>query len=210
MTFADRSDAGRRLAEHLAHVNLPEPAVFALPRGGVPVGYEVAVRLRAPLDVIVARKIGAPFQPELGVGALAEGGVTVVDERSLERLGLTLEGLAGTIAAERAELARRVERYRGDRDLQTVEGRTVIVVDDGLATGVTARAALRSLRLHRPRRLVLAVPVGPPGAADAIGPDADEVIVLEAPAQLAAVGQWYRDFTQTSDETVVELLRRGR
>ena len=209
MSFADRTDAGRRLAEHLAHLDLVDPVVFALPRGGVPVGYEVASRLGAPLDVIVARKIGAPFQPELGVGALAEGGVTVVDEHNLERLGLTLEGLAGTIAAEGAELARRVERYRGDAPMQSATGRTAIVVDDGLATGVTARAALRSLREHRPRRLILAVPVAPPGAADAIGPDADEVIVLEAPPQLAAVGQWYRDFTQTSDETVVDLMGRG-
>ena len=206
MRFDDRRDAGRRLGHHLATRDFVRPVVFGLPRGGVPVAYEVARALHAPLDVIVARKIGAPFQSELGVGAIAEGGVTVIADSSLHSLGLTRDDLTATIAAETAELQRRVERYRGPRPVLEVHGATVIVVDDGLATGGTARAALRSLRARGPQRLLLAVPVGPPEAATIMADAADEVVVLETPDDLAAVGQWYRDFTQTSDETVVALL----
>jgi putative phosphoribosyl transferase len=174
------------------------------------VAFEVAQLLGAPLDVVVARKIGAPFQPELGVGAIAEGGITFFDRHALASLGLTEEGLASTVERENAELARRVAQYRGDREPVPVAERTVIVVDDGLATGVTAHAALRSVRARGPARLILAVPVGPPDAADIIGADADEVVVVQSPQRLAAVGQWYEDFTQTSDATVNELLAAGR
>ena len=207
--FADRHDAGRQLAQRVRDLELPDPVVLGLPRGGVPVAFEVATTLDAPLDVLVARKIGAPFQPELGVGAIAEGGVTYLDEASLRSLRLTVEDLRATIDRERAELTRRVERYRGGRAMAELRDRSVIVVDDGLATGVTARAALRSVRSHAPAAVVLAVPVGPPGAASFMRPDADVVVVVEAPERLTAVGQWYRDFTQTSDEAVLELLAAG-
>lgn len=206
MRFADRHDAGRRLGERVRELRLDDPVVLALPRGGVPVAYEVARELAAPLDVLVVRKIGAPFQPELGVGAIAEGDVTVYDRQTLAALHLTVDDLAETVRRERAELDRRVGRYRGQRVPLPIEGRSVVVVDDGLATGVSARAALRSVRQRGPVHLVLAVPVGPPNAADFMVPDADEVVMVEAPQRLSAVGQWYDDFTQTSDDTVVTLL----
>lgn len=207
MRFVDRRDAGRRLATRLAAETLPNPVILALPRGGVPVGFEVAAALGAPLDVLVARKIGAPRQPELGVGAIAEGGVMVTDPATLRALGLTIGDLGSTIERERVELQRRVERYRGERPALPVSGRTAVIVDDGLATGVTARAALRSVRLHNPLGVVLAVPVGPPDAPAFMSSDADLVVMAETPQRLAAVGQWYDDFTQVSDEEVVELLR---
>ena len=206
MPFSDRRDAGRRLAERLSDLGLTDPVVLGLPRGGVPVAYEVALALRAPLDVVVARKIGAPHQPELGVGALAEGGVTVFDDATLRHLGLAAGDVAATVTLETAELERRVRRYRGGRNPVDVKGRAVVVVDDGLATGVSARAALRSVRAREPGRLVLAVPVGPVDAEDLMRADADDVVVVEAPPRLTAVGQWYADFTQTSDEAVLELL----
>ena len=210
MSFADRRDAGRRLARLLGQLDLTDPVVLALPRGGVPVAFEVATALGAPLDVIVARKIGAPGQPELGVGALAEGGVVYLDEAALRALGLSHRNLEATIAREQAELHRRVERYRGGRAPHPLEGRCVIVVDDGLATGGTARAALRSVRSRQPLTVVLAAPVGPPEARDFLVPDADEVVLGEAPRRLASVGQWYVDFTQTGDAEVVALLEAAR
>lgn len=204
--FADRRDAGRQLAERLTEYRGDDTVVLALPRGGVPVGAEVASALGARLDVIVARKLGAPGRPELGVGAIAEGGEPIVDEQTLRMLGLDLEDLRSTVQTERAELARRRSQYRGDRELPDLTGRTVVLVDDGLATGVTARAALAALREHKPARLVLAVPVAAPQTARRMAEEADEVVVVSTPEHFAAVGQWYRDFTQTSDEDVLELL----
>lgn len=204
--FDDRRDAGRQLAERLTAYAGDDTVVLALPRGGVPVGAEVAAALGARLDVIVARKIGAPGRPELGVGAIAEGGEPILDLRTLGMLGLKATDLDATVAVERAELDRRVRDYRGGRPLPDVRGRTVIVVDDGLATGVTARAALQALRSMDPARLVLAVPVAAPQTARRILGEADEVVVVSTPERFSAVGQWYRDFAQTPDEDVLALL----
>jgi putative phosphoribosyl transferase len=209
-TFADRRAAGRELAEALADLGLEQPLVLALPRGGVPVAFEVALALDAELDVLVARKIGAPRQPELGLGAVAEGGEPILDRRFLRAVGVTEADLAPTIQREREELRRRVERYRDGRDLPPLVGRDVVLVDDGLATGSTARAALAALRPQRPRRLVLAVPVASPRTVEALSDEADEIVCLQQPASFQAVGQWYRDFGQTDDRTVVELLSEAR
>jgi putative phosphoribosyl transferase len=204
--FSDRTDAGRQLAEALRGKVEPPAIVLALPRGGVPVAVVVAEALDAPLDVIGVRKVGAPGRPELGVGAVAEGGGLVLDEGILGHLGLDRQDVDDTIAAERREVARRVERYRQGRPLPDLEGKTVVVVDDGLATGVTARAALRAVRNQRATRVVLAVPVCSSAAQGDLASEADEVVCVMAPARFMAVGEWYRDFGQTSDDEVLEIL----
>jgi putative phosphoribosyl transferase len=209
LPYADRAEAGRVLAERLVPMGLDGAAVLALPRGGVPVGYEIARRLGSPLDVLVTRKIGYPPQPELGVGAIAEGGSPVFDGELLARLGLSEDDLAGTVEAERAELERRVTAYRHGRPLPGVAGRPVIVVDDGLATGGTARAAARALRERGPSRLVLAVPVGAAETVHALEPEVDDLVVTAAPWEFHAVGQWYRDFDQLSDADVLAWLDRA-
>jgi putative phosphoribosyl transferase len=209
MRFHDRSDAGRVLAGAVSGLDLRDPVVLALPRGGVPVGYEVARALGAPLDVFVARKVGAPRHPEYGIGAIAEGDGVVADRGALSSFGLTPDHWEQLVARERDELARRVQRYRPGGDLPSVAGRDVVLVDDGLATGVTAEAALRSLRALGPRRLVLAVPVCPPDTAQRMRSFADDVVCISAPESFRAVGQWYEDFRQTSDQEVLELLDRA-
>src|SRR3712207_2623088 len=208
--FEDREDAGRRLAERLARYRDEHPVVFALPRGGVPVGYEISRSLGAPLDVFVARKPGAPGQPEFGIGALAPGGVRVLNGNVVERLGIPADYLEMVTRRETAEVERRLRHFRGDRPEPEVRGRTVILVDDGLATGVTARAAVEALRRLGPRRLVLAAPVCAAQTVELLGPEVDELVCLEAPPDLGAIGFWYRDFAQTSDEEVIELLERAR
>ncbi|MBD0357826.1 MAG: phosphoribosyltransferase [Rubrobacter sp.] len=208
--FEDRVDAGRQLAERLAPYAEERPVVFALPRGGVPVGAEVSRSLGAPLEVIVSRKLGAPGQPEFGIGAVAPGGVRVLNERAVRALGIEEDYLEMISARELAEAERRLKLFRGDRPYPDLERRTAILVDDGLATGVTARAALLALRRMNPRRLVLAVPVCALQTAELLRPEADDLICLLAPANLEAVGLWYRNFEQTSDEEVVRLLEEVR
>ena len=209
MRFANRHDAGRRLAAALTRVSMHDPLVVGLPRGGVPVAFEVARELGAPLDVVLVRKLGCPWHRELGVGALGEGGIQVRNRRLMRSIGVTDEELEEVARRETIELERRHELYRGRREPLEVTDRTVIVVDDGLATGFTARAALEVLRRRGARRLVLAVPVAPPEAVRELSAVADEVVCLHAPAAFGAIGQFYDDFSQTSDEEVAELLTRA-
>jgi len=207
MVFADRRDAGRRLAAALAHLRDRRPFVVAVPRGGVVVGREVANFLQAPLDVIVPRKLRAPFNPELAIGAVAEGGAVFIDEDTARGIG---SGYLGQeIAAQRGEIARRVMVYRGGRSLPCLEGVTAIVVDDGIATGATMVAALRAVRALAPAQLVAAVPVAPPEGIVRLAKEADEVVCLAAPALFHAVGQFYADFSQIEDDEVVALLAGG-
>jgi putative phosphoribosyl transferase len=207
--FADRTEAGRRLAPLLAPLRDEHPVVLALPRGGVPVAAEVARALGAPLDVIVVRKLGLPFQPELGFGAIGEDGARLIDFDLVRRLGLTERDIARVEAAEQRELARRVDQYRDGRAPVAIEGRTVIIVDDGLATGATARTAVHIARARGARRIVLAVPVAPLETVSELECDADEVVTVLTPAHFVAVGLWYRDFNQTSDKEVATLLRQN-
>jgi putative phosphoribosyl transferase len=206
MLFSDREDAGHRLAERLAGLVGRDVLVLALPRGGVPVAKPVAERLGAELDVMLVRKLGVPGHEELAMGALAFGGKPVVNEEAVEALGIPPEVMAAVADNEGRELARRAKLYRGRADPPRVAGRTVVVVDDGLATGSTARAALEALRPMQPRELVLAVPVAPPSTLLALTPYADRVECLASPEPFHAVGLWYRDFSQVSDDEVRALL----
>jgi putative phosphoribosyl transferase len=210
MVFEDREDAGRRLAERLMPYADENPVVFALPRGGVPVGAEVSRFLGAPLEVIVARKLGAPGQPEFGIGAVAPGGVRILNERAVRALRIPEDYLEQVSIRESEEVDRRLRLFRGDRPYPELQTRTAILVDDGLATGVTARAALLALYRMNPRRLVLAVPVCAPQTAEALRPETDDLICLLAPPDLEAVGLWYRNFEQVPDEEVVRLLEEAR
>jgi putative phosphoribosyl transferase len=206
MRYADRTDAGRQLAALLRGRRWRDPVVLALPRGGVPVAAPIAAALGAPLDVIVVRKLGAPRQPELAIGAIAEPDIRVFDPTMLDRLRLDEAAVAAIEADERRELQRRIHRYRGDRDLPSLTGRSVIVVDDGLATGATAVAACRAARAAGAAELVLAVPVGSGPGVEHLRAEADEVVCPVVPHVFRAVGQWYEDFGQTSDEEVLALL----
>ncbi|MGW1998163.1 phosphoribosyltransferase family protein [Embleya sp. NPDC001921] len=211
MLFTDRVDAGRKLAEYLAPLPWAnqDVIVLGLARGGMPVAAQVADALRAPLDVCLVRKLGVPSQPELGMGAVAEEGVTVLNDHVVRVAGVSRSALEGIERRERELLERRARRYRGERPPTELGGRTVVVVDDGIATGSTARAACRAVRDRGAARVVLAVPVAPAGWGKGPDPDADEVICLHNPVGFMAVGQFYADFSQTTDEEVVECLARA-
>lgn len=206
--FLDRSDAGRKLAHQLKLTSPADPTLVALPRGGVPVAAEVALRLGAPLDVLVVRKIGCPWQPELGVGAVAEGGIRILNHPLLASLGLTPAAIEPAAQREAAEVERRVQRYRSARLAVPVRGKTAILVDDGIATGFTARAGIEVLRQLGAHRVLLATPVAAAETASQLRQIADEVVVLSEPRRLDSIGQHYEDFTQVSDEEVVGALQR--
>lgn len=204
--FFDRHDAGRRLAERLQGLHAEQPVILALPRGGVPVAAEVATGLGAPLDVLVVRKLGCPWQPELGFGAIAEGGVRVINQTLVTGLDLTDADINRVAEREQVELERRIHRYRQGRPAAPVGGRHVIVVDDGIATGFTARSAVGLLRGRGATRVTLATPVAPRETIRELEAVADDLVVLETPDPFWAIGQWYVDFNQTSDEEVIAVL----
>jgi putative phosphoribosyl transferase len=211
MLFRNRREAGRRLAERLQkHAGRDDVIVLALPRGGIPVGYEVARALDAPLDVFVVRKLGLPGHPEFAMGAIASGGVAVLNQEVINAVGLPEDTLREVIAEEWEELARREHAYRQTERAPPVAGRTAILVDDGLATGSSMLAAIAALRKLRPARIVVAVPVGAPETCEAVGAHVDEIVCAEMPQPFRAVGLWYEDFSQTSDEEVRALLARAR
>jgi putative phosphoribosyl transferase len=205
--FVDRADAGRQLGQRLQHLRGTDVVVLGLPRGGVRVAAEVAAALDAPLDVIVVRKLGVPTQPELAMGAIGEGDVRIVMPETVRRARVTPEAFDAVESRERAELARRAERFRGDRPRIPLSGRTVIVVDDGIATGSTARAACQVARAQGAARVVLAVPVAPANWTESLSDVADEMIALTTPRLLQAIGMWYSDFSQSSDDEVIACLR---
>jgi putative phosphoribosyl transferase len=206
MPFVDRAEAGRRLAALLGHLSGEDVVVLGLPRGGVPVAAEVARALGAPLDVILVRKLGVPVQPELALGAIGEGSVRIINHEVVEVTGVTDAEIAMVEARERAELERRARRFRGGRPQEPLADRIAVIVDDGIATGATARAACQVARAHGARRVVLAAPVAPPSARVALAAAADEVICAETPRHFLAIGEWYTDFAQTTDSEVVALL----
>lgn len=210
MRFRDRTDAGRQLAQRVRALDLHDPVVLALPRGGVPVAHEVARALAAPLDVFVARKVGAPGHREYGIGAIAEGGGAVANDDALHMLGVTDARWRELVAAEQQELERRVRHYRGERSLPDLAAHDIVLVDDGLATGVTAEASVRSLRALGARRVVVAVPTGAPDTVQRLARIADDVLCLISPDRFQAVGQWYERFDQLSDDEVLALLSGTR
>jgi predicted phosphoribosyltransferase len=209
--FTDRREAGRELAGHLeAYRGRHDVVVLALPRGGVPVAFEVAGALGAPLDVFVVRKLGMPDQPEFAIGAIASGGVRVLSEEAIRWHRIPGEQIEAVARAELAELERREQEYRQGRPLIDLHGRTVILVDDGLATGSSMRAAVEAVRVHEPARVVVAVPVGAASTCEVFAGIADETVCARTPEPFSAVSLWYRDFSQTTDEEVRWLLQQPR
>jgi putative phosphoribosyl transferase len=210
MSFRNRSDAGRKLAARLTKFKDQRPVILALPRGGVPVAAEVAAALNAPLDLVLVRKIGAPTQPELAMGAVVDGDAPVIvrNEDVIRLLGVDESQFRAVYTDELAEIERRRQRYIGDRERIDLKGRLVIVIDDGIATGATTRAALQAIRMRNPSKLVLAVPVAPTDILEIMEKDADEVICVEAHDAFGAIGCFYDDFRQTTDREVLDLLAR--
>jgi len=207
--FRDRIEAGQRLAEHLLHLKDQDVVVLGLPRGGVPVAHQVALALDAPLDVIVVRKLGVPYQPELAMGAIGEEGVRIIDSDLVAMAGVSEEELAAVEMRERAELDRRAWLFRGGRPRASLEGRVAVIVDDGIATGSTARAAAQVARVLGAARVIVATPVAPREVRARLGRDADELIVVEMPDPFYAIGQFYLDFSQTADAEVISILERA-
>ena len=206
MIFENRQEAGKQLAQKLRKLVRDRPIILALPRGGVPVGYEIARLLHAPLEVIVVRKIGAPDNSEFGIGAIAEGGIKILDEPVVEFIGLSKKELNKLIKKEEKELRRRVAIYRDNKQLSDLSGRTVIIVDDGLATGITARAAISSVKQKKPKQIIFAAPVCAYETIQDLGLLKDKVICLVAPRDMVAIGLWYQNFDQLSDKQVKEML----
>jgi len=211
LPFRNRHEAGRFLATKLtAYANRPDVLVLALPRGGVPVAYEVARELSAPLDIILVRKLGVPGQEELAMGAIAIGGVRVLNDHLVRALNIPDQLIEAVAEKEQQELAQREQLYRGDRPPLDVQGRTLIIVDDGLATGATMYAAVKALRQLRAARIVVAVPIASPETCEALGREVDDIICAVMPEPFYAVGLWYEDFSQTTDEEVRDLLMHSR
>jgi predicted phosphoribosyltransferase len=210
MPFLNRSEAGRKLAVALSKYKDRQPVILALPRGGVPVAAEVVTALNAPLDLVIVRKLGVPFQRELAMGAVVDGGnpIVVRNEEVIEATGIDEADFEAVCSAELAEIERRRERYLGDRERVAVAGRTAIVIDDGVATGATTRAALQAVRTRNPKTLVLAVPVAPTESLEILRREVDDLVCLEDYELFGAIGFYYRDFRQLSDEEVIEMLRR--
>lgn len=212
--FKDRENAGRRLAEEIAKqvdkLDLKEAIALALPRGGVPIAYEVAKELQIPLDVVISRKIGAPFNPEFAVGAISEGGETYLDKDTLRSLSIDNSTLESIIETEKEELKRRIETYRKGKSLPNLKGKTVLLIDDGLATGATAQAALKHLKRLHPKKVIFCIPVGAFSSVNEIKDKVDQVICILKPKALSAVGMYYQNFGQTSDEKVIELLDKSK
>jgi predicted phosphoribosyltransferase len=210
-TFRDRADGGRQLAARLGeYAGRDDVVVLALPRGGVPVGYEVARALHAPLDVFVVRKLGVPWHEELAMGALASGGFRVLNDEVIEAAGVGPQDVSDATRREQAELERREAQYRGERPPPDLEGKTIILVDDGLATGASMRVAVQALRHGEPARIVVAVPVAAAETCDSLRDVADDIVCAMLPPRFAAVGLWYDDFAQTTDEEVADLLALAR
>jgi putative phosphoribosyl transferase len=209
MVFADRDDAGRRLAARLEYLRGEPVVVLGLPRGGVPVASQVARVLDAPLDVLVVRKLGVPWQPELAMGAVGEGGVRVINRQVVRAARVSTEDLAAVTAREQAAVEARAARYRAQWPRLPLDGRVAVVVDDGIATGATARAACQVARAHGAARVVLAVPVAPPGWHEGIGGDADDLVCVVTPSVFFAIGQFYASFSQISVDEVLACLRRA-
>ncbi len=205
--FVDRKEAGLGLADRLVSLGLTRPVVLGIPRGGIVVAYEIAVRLGAPLDVLLVRKVGAPADPEYGLGAVAEGGIRLLDEPRARAAGYRVEDLEPTIRAEERELERRRVRYRGDRPRIELKDRDVVIADDGVATGGTFVAGARAVRALGARRVVGALGVCPPSSVERLAGEVDDLVVLLTPPQFEAVGQWFREFDPVEDEEVVALLR---
>lgn len=211
MRFRDRAEAGRKLAAHLMrYAQCADVLVLGLPRGGVPVAYEVARALQAPLDLLVVRKLGVPYQEELAMGAIASGGVCVLNEELVQTLGISEQEIEAVTAREQQELLRREQLYRGDHPAPELHGRTVILVDDGIATGATMRAAIAVVRAQQPARIVLATPVAAFSICQTLSAEVDELVCLLTPEIFLGVGAWYQRFPQITDEQVRALLARAR
>jgi putative phosphoribosyl transferase len=208
--FRDRTEAGRLLARELkAYENSKDVQVLGIPRGGVPVALEIALQLHAPLDVFIVRKLGVPGQEELGFGAIASGGVRFLDDEIVKAVGISALEIESIAAMEEQELARRERAYRGGRPTLNVEGHTVILVDDGIATGSSMQVAINALRQLKPARIVVAVPVAPASTCQRLRPEVDDLICIHMPESFYAIGEFYEDFAQTSDQEVTEAIRRS-